>query len=193
MIYQFVILSGEDENFLREILVDSEINFLQFNDIIMEVVGYDKSQLSTFYTSNEEWEKCLEISIFPSDINNTEVLLMEEVILSDILVEKRDRLIFQFDLLDNRGFFIELINVSQNASLSHYKLVRSEGNAPEQASMVNLHMEDVDAIYNENASKGKSTLDYFDEDEFEDFDDLDDYDGEDNLREIDGSIEEDFF
>ena len=48
MVYKFLILSDEVDNFQREIEIDSEATFLQFHEAIQESAGYDKKQITSF-------------------------------------------------------------------------------------------------------------------------------------------------
>ena len=61
MVYRFLLLSDEVENFERIIEIDSEATFIDFRDIILKSVGYTNSNLTTFYICSEDWEKEQEI------------------------------------------------------------------------------------------------------------------------------------
>ena len=45
MVFKFVILSDEVDNFVREILIESDATFLGLNDAILESVGYGREQM----------------------------------------------------------------------------------------------------------------------------------------------------
>ena len=57
MVYRFLLLSDEVENFERIIEIDSEATFIDFRDVILKSVGYTNSNLTTFYICSEDWEK----------------------------------------------------------------------------------------------------------------------------------------
>jgi len=140
MVFHFLILSGENEEFVREILIDAKSTFLDFHKAIQESVGYDQGQLASFFVSDDEWEKGLEITLMQMD-ETAESLLMDEQYLNDYIDEPKDRLIYTFDFFGNRGFFVELLSVADR-DVKEPALVRAEGDAPEQILMDDFGMED---------------------------------------------------
>ncbi len=176
MIYHFVILSSESEDFIREILIDSESTFEQFHEAIQDSVDYDTSQLASFFVSDEEWQKGQEITLMPMDFaGQGDQLLMRETRLEDYIKEKKDKLIYVFDYFGNRGFFIELGNIGENRKLAIAKCVNSQGLPPEQIMMDDLGMEEFSDLL-EDPDK-KDAMDFADG-EFDDmrYDDLSDED-----------------
>ena len=57
MIFKFLILSDEVDDFAREISIDSEATFLELNDAILESVNYTKDQMTSFFICEDDWEK----------------------------------------------------------------------------------------------------------------------------------------
>lgn len=162
MIYHFVIISSEDEDFLREILIDADSTFEQFHDAIQESVGFDRGQLASFFVSDHDWQKEQEITLMPMDMfESDDQLLMSETKLSDLLKNKKDKLIYVFDYFGNRGFFIELMGIGENRNLAIPKCICSEGEAPVQIMMEDLEVGEFDAFL--DASDDKDALDFADE------------------------------
>ena len=137
MVYHFLILSGEDEGFVREILIDADSLFMDFHKAIQESVGYDQSQLASFFVSDDDWGKGEEITLMLMD-ETSNSQLMDEVKLSDYVTKPKDKLIYTFDYFGNRGFFVELLSVSSERMLKEPGLVRAEGDAPEQIALGDL-------------------------------------------------------
>lgn len=147
MLYHFLLLSGEDENFIREILINSDATFLALHEAIQESVGFDPSQIASFYISDEEWRKGQEIMLIKMDKKSgNEDLLMEDVELEALLKNKKDRLIYQFDFFSNRGFFIELLSVSEDRTIAQPALIKSEGDAPEQILLDDVGLDEVSSL-----------------------------------------------
>ena len=48
MVFRFLILSDEVDDFKREIKIDSEATFLDLYNAIMDSVGYTKDQMCSF-------------------------------------------------------------------------------------------------------------------------------------------------
>ena len=57
MIYRFVIVSDEADNFKLQIAIDSTATFMQLRNIILESAGYSKDQMDSFYICDDEWNK----------------------------------------------------------------------------------------------------------------------------------------
>lgn len=137
MVFHFLVLSGENEDFVREILIDSNCTFLDFHKAIQDSVGYDAGQLASFFISDEEWEKGLEVTMMKMD-EQAGSLLMEDVKLGDHLENVKDRLIYTFDFFGNRGFFVEVLGVATEGEVKEPRCVRSEADAPEQIMITDL-------------------------------------------------------
>lgn len=136
MIYRFVLLSEEDDFFKREIHINSDALFLDFHHAIVESVNYDKSELSTFYLCDEEWNRKLEISLFERETGSDEdCYTMDKTRLEDLLEEEQQQLFYVFDMLAERGFFIVLAEMIPGKSLKKPVMTLSEGDAPEQTSI----------------------------------------------------------
>ena len=54
MIYRFVIVSDESDNFKLQIAIDSAATFMQLRNVILDSAGYGKEQMDSFYISDEE-------------------------------------------------------------------------------------------------------------------------------------------
>lgn len=171
MIYKFRILSNEEEKFMREIDVPANITFLDLHKAVQEAVGYDQSQMCSFFISDENWEKGIEITLFDmGDTLDQEKKVMENSIISDCLKKSGQRLLYVFDFFSERAFFIELVQLIENPkdSTDIIVCVKSEGKAPEQIKIDNI-MDDTLGLD-------------FDDDDFSDewdqeinIDDLEDY------------------
>ncbi len=169
MIYHFLILSDENDDFVREILIDSEATFYDLHEAIMDSVNFDKSQLASFFVSDEEWEKGQEITLMPMDDSTDEALIMEDVRLNEIVGKKKDRLYYQFDFLNDRGFFIELLQLDETKQLAKAKIARAAGDPPSQEDFDDFDLDEMDDFVDDDDIKKFSD----DDDDFN-FDDDDD-------------------
>ena len=57
MVYRFLILSDEADDFKREIQIDSEATFLDLQNAILDSVGYTKDQMTSFFICDDDWTK----------------------------------------------------------------------------------------------------------------------------------------
>lgn len=63
MVFRFLILSDEVDDFKREIKIDSEATFLDLYNAIMDSVGYTKDQMCSFFICDDDWSKNTEITL----------------------------------------------------------------------------------------------------------------------------------
>ena len=146
MIFKFLILSDEVDDFAREISIDSEATFLELNDAILESVNYTKDQMTSFFICEDDWEK------------KTEITLMAETRLSELLEDEKQRLIFVFDNMTERSFFMELREIVPGKNLDKAICSKSKGNPPAQL----MDFDELDKISN-NTDSGLGENFYGDE------------------------------
>ena len=131
MIYLFRIISDENQDFHRDLVSDSSDTFLDFHKVLQENLGYDASQLASFFITNENWEKQQEITLIDMKQDpGVETLTMEAVTLEEYLVELNQRMIYVFDFFSERAFFIELIELSDQQSSKKTPFVADEKEDP---------------------------------------------------------------
>ncbi|THG55136.1 hypothetical protein [Muribaculum caecicola] len=132
MIFNFRLVSDEVENFRREISIDADSTFLDLRNAICDSVGYDKNQMCSFFLCDDNWEKNREITLedMGSD-SDQDIFLMEETILSDY-IDDGQKLIFVFDYLTDRCFFLEMKKSQAGKNLKDPICIASMGIAPAQ-------------------------------------------------------------
>lgn len=133
MIYNFRIVSDEIDNFKREIKIDADATFLDFKNAICDSVSFDKNQMSSFFLCEDNWEKIREITLEDMGSDSAEeIFLMEDTIISDHVDDIGQRLIFTYDYLTDRSFFIELKEIITGKTLKDPLCTLSIGNPPPQ-------------------------------------------------------------
>jgi len=182
MIYKFVILSDEVDDFRRDITIDSDATFLDLHEAILDSVGYAKDQMTSFFICDDDWMKEKEITLVEMDTSSEEdCYVMDATRLSDLVEEEKQKLIYVFEYLTERSFFMELQEIITGKSQAKAKCVLQEGNPPKQTT----DFEAFDAKL--NARMATATNHHFDDDLYDDDDGfgMDDYDEEDldNLSE----------
>ncbi len=146
MIFNFRLVSDEVDNFKREIKIDADYTFLDLKNAICDAVGYDKNQLCSFFLCDDRWEKEKEITLEDMGTSSDEdVWLMEDTILSDYIEDEGQRLIFMFDYMTERSFFIEMKEMIPHKKLKDPLCTLSLGKAPVQLMDINEFEAKVDA------------------------------------------------
>jgi hypothetical protein len=59
-------------------------------------------------------------------------LVMEETKLEELISDEKQKLLYVFDMISDRAFFIELTDIIPGKSVSKPEISVSEGNAPQQ-------------------------------------------------------------
>ncbi|MDE7412213.1 MAG: hypothetical protein K2N05_00280 [Muribaculaceae bacterium] len=166
MVYRFKMVSDEVNNFSREIEIDSENTFLQFRNAILDSVDFTKDELDSFFLCDDEWNKQEEITLedMGDSSSDTDLWLMEDTELNELIEEEGQRLIFEFDYLTQRSFFMELKEIIPNRHLTDPMCTMKRGKGPKQFVDLDSFEKKVD----QSAQK-----------KVEDFEDLDIYSAQD--------------
>ena len=70
MVLRIRIILNVEEDVLRDIEIDESSSMIEFHKTISSIFGFDSSEPSTFFKSNEKWERDEEIKIFKLDDND---------------------------------------------------------------------------------------------------------------------------
>lgn len=152
MLYRISIVSDEIENFLREITISAEDTFFDLHKAILSSCDYPDDQLTSFFLCDEEWEQKTQITredmgFGPSD---EDIYVMADTRLSELLEEEKQRLIYVFDPMSDRCFYMELTEIIIGKTLQSPLCNKSYGNPPQQL----LEMD-----FSETKNAGKSVND----------------------------------
>lgn len=169
MVYKFILISDEEDEFMREISIDSEASFLDLHNAILDAVNYDKDAMTSFFICNEDWEKEQEVTLVEMDTSaDTDNYVMEDTRLEDLITEERQKVLYVFDYISDRAFFMELKESVPGQSLDAAVCSASLGMPPEQ-----YKLEDIESL----TTTVKKDTELFDEnfygDEGFDMDELD--------------------
>lgn len=186
MIYTFKITSSEVKNFVLEIEIDHEQTYLEFHNTIQKSIGYDNSQMASFYQVGTNGKRGLEISLFEMNTetdDNINLVPMDVAMMREFVSSEKPELIYVFDFFSDRFFNVQLINKGiSNAKIKYPKQTLCNGDAPEQ---IKIDAEDFEGLgsgeIETQSKKTKTTDDYlsdFDDEikEGPEFESLDDYD-----------------
>lgn len=133
MIFRFLLLSDEADNFKREIKIDSEATFAELQTIILQSVNYQEGELASFFICDDNWEKELEITSIEMDTDSdVDSYIMAETVLNDILEDEKQKLMYTFDFLTERSFFMELREIITGKYIDAPTCSISQGTPPPQ-------------------------------------------------------------
>jgi len=183
MIYKFVIVSDEIDNFKLQIAIDSTATFMQLRNIILESVGYNKDQMDSFYICDDEWNKEKEVTCMDMGSDTDEdIWIMDDTQLDELLEDEGQRMKFVFDYMTERFFKVKLKVVIPGKSM-HDPLCESKIGTPpaENVDITDFitipKIPDANNIEPIDESEFYGDEDY-NEDEISDFDELDGLDSD---------------
>ncbi|UVV75530.1 plasmid pRiA4b ORF-3 family protein [Bacteroides fragilis] len=133
MIYRFTIISDEVDDFVREIQIDSEATFFDLHEAILKAANYTNDQMTSFFICDDDWEKEKEITLEEMD-NNPEMdsWIMKETRLNELIEDEKQKLLYVFDYMTERCFFIELSEIITGKEIKGAKCTKKSGEAPKQ-------------------------------------------------------------
>lgn len=159
MVYKVRIILDAKEDIFRDLEIEAHNSLEEFHNMITQSFGFLGNEMASFYTCDEEWRQEEEIALFDMSETGTDVRLMNETFLEDILTEKNPKLIYVYDFLSMWTFLIELADVVEKEDGRSYpNVLFSFGELPETPPEKNFESEN-------------SAFDF--DDTFENYDDLD--------------------
>ena len=142
--YRFRLLFEEQDDFLRDIEIKPGQTFKDFHDIILQSSEIEGNELASFFICDPRWNKQREITLIDMGVkipdtdpdNNDEkpvkvplpVMIMEEVKIREVIDDPHQRILFEYNFLNPRTFFIELIKIVDGDPKKAYPIcVKKEG------------------------------------------------------------------
>jgi len=131
-VFKFRVIIDTEEDVFRDIEMSAQSSFQQLHETILESFQFEKGEMASFYLSNDEWEKGLEIPLM--DMGDG-VVSMENAVLSEMLQTVGNKVLYVYDFLRMWIFYIEVIEVFESVDGLQYPLVSlTFGDAPSQDS-----------------------------------------------------------
>src|SRR5210317_1148717 len=144
MIYRFRIILDNDteEDIFRDIEIRNTDTLEDLHNTITQSFGFDGSEMASFYMSDIDWNQGEEISLFEMSEGAGDVKLMSNCMLEDTVTEEKPHLIYVYDFLSMWTFFVELIDIVEEASSTDYpNLIYAHCEIPTEAPEKNFEAE----------------------------------------------------
>ena len=149
MVFKFKVISDKVENFALHIEADAKNTFFELHEAIQDECKYNPSELATFFLADEEWDKEQEIAMFEGSFPKpNSARSMKNALLGDYLKEKEDKLIYVFDVINQKSLYIELNEIIMEKKLHAPVVTYNRGLAPAQSSSNHY---DTDLLANEDS------------------------------------------
>ena len=142
MIYKVRIILDAEEDIFRDIEIISEDTLEDFHNAITQAFGFMGDEMASFYTCDERWNQDEEIALFDMSESGSDVRLMNETLLEDVLSENTPKLIYVYDFLSMWTFFVELADITEKEDGRSYpNVLFSFGELPEAPPEKNFESE----------------------------------------------------
>lgn len=179
-IFKFRVIIDTEQDVFRDIEIETDATFEQLHEAVLDAFDFESGEMASFYMSNEQWEKGLEIPLM--DMAGDAALSMKSTKLSDMLSKPSEKVLYVYDFMRMWIFYVELMEVKKDAPSTIYpRVALVYGDAPSQDSKemdlfgsefseeeFNEMHGDVDGVdgSDEDEDMFESGEDYFDESEF---------------------------
>jgi len=156
MVLKFRLISNEQDDFIRDFEILDDQTFFDFHMAVQTNLYFDKSQIASFFICNKDWEKEQEVTLFElSDEEHAAVLVMDNTVLGDHAPEVNDKLLYVYDVFNERLFFIELVEKSMpDPAVKYPRCTYERGHAPQQILMDPIFNTTRDADVNNDFDDG---------------------------------------
>jgi hypothetical protein len=178
-LFKFRVIIDTEQDVFRDIEIETESNFDSLHKAVLDAFDFEQGEMASFYLSDEEWSKGLEISLMDMGGVDEDSLSMSTTILSDMVMKPGDKILYVYDFMRMWIFYIELVEVKKDKPSTIYpRVALAFGDAPSQDSKEFQDMFESDIVG--GAAVAETELDEDEEDEFGEDDsifDEDEFDG----------------
>ncbi len=178
-LFKFRVIMDTEQDVFRDIEIETESNFDSLHKAVLDAFDFEQGEMASFYLSDEEWSKGLEISLMDMGGVDEDSLSMSTTILSDMVMKPGDKILYVYDFMRMWIFYIELVEVKKDKPSTIYpRVALAFGDAPSQDSKEFQDMFESDIVG--GAAVAGTELDEDEEDEFGEDDsifDEDEFDG----------------
>jgi len=143
-VYRFRLLYEDQEDFLRDFDILSSQTFTDFHNLIRQSVELPGNELASFFVCDRNWRKKREITLLnmQNEVEEEDdydarrgpkpfkmpVSEMHKVRIKDIIDDPHQRLLYEYDFLNPKVFFIELTRILEAGNKEQYPYcVKSAG------------------------------------------------------------------
>lgn len=176
-LFKFRVIMDTEQDVFRDIEIETESNFDSLHKAVLDAFDFEQGEMASFYLSDEEWSKGLEISLMDMGGVDEDSLSMSTTILSDMVMKPGDKILYVYDFMRMWIFYIELMEVKKDKPSTIYpRVALAFGDAPSQdskefqdmfeADVVGGGAMDIDDLDDEEDEFGEDD-NIFDEDEFD--------------------------
>jgi hypothetical protein len=141
--YKFRLLHEDQDDFLRDIEIKPTQTFKDLHDCVIQATGLSGKELASFFVCDYLWRKKKEITLInmlegeqgSSGIDEDEdeepigiktkipIQVMSEVRIKDLIEDPHQRFLYEYDFLNPKIFYLELIKISDIDEKKEYPVI----------------------------------------------------------------------
>jgi len=170
-LYKLRVIIDTEEDVFRDIEIECDSKFEDLHRAILDSFDFEEGEMASFYLSNDQWEKGLEISLM--DMGEEGGMSMGNTMLTELIAKPGDKVLYVYDFLRMWIFYIEVMEVKKDKPSTIYpRVALVYGEAPSQDSKEIVDMfgqeglEEDEMDFDEDDDDFGTDDEYFDEDEF---------------------------
>ena len=162
--YKFKVFYDEVEDFVRDVDVLANTNFEDFHLFLYKCLGLQGNEFAAFSICDQKWNKQKEITLMDTseedeDFENPEYeeedsfstksrlpkFVMKDAILKDFITDPHQHILYEYDFMDPKTFYIEFQKVAQTEKPDEFpRCTYQKGVLPVRLSAKDLPQPDVD-------------------------------------------------
>jgi hypothetical protein len=163
------IVADTQQDIFADLRIHKENNFLTIHDFLVENFHLDKLEMSSFFYSNDDWDKGEEITLMNMNIGDDQTIkFMESITINEVFQEKKFKFLYVNDFLNMNIFYLEILKESDLEDNESLKLLHKLGEYEAKKSEVILNTEEENKL-----SEIEDILNEPEEDDFGGFEELD--------------------
>ena len=178
--YKFKVTFDEIEDFERSIEILASDDFESFHQVLYDSIGLSGHELAAFSICHAKWNKMQEITLIDmqdereteapeygeeeefSTSSNLPKFIMKEAVLKDFITDPHQHLIYEYDFINPKVFYLELLKTLPAKENAVYpRCTFSNGELPKQDELIPATNPDDEFI--------NDFLDEVDEEDLDDF------------------------
>jgi len=150
MIYKFRITLDILDDVIRDIAIRKTDTFEDLHFAIIQAFGFEGQEIASFYKADEKWNQGEEIALEDMSDSQSQLKMMTETLLEDVMSEKHTKLIYVYDFFNMWTFYVELADISEPDSIRSYpELLFAQGQLPENPPEKKFEADMFDQFSNE--------------------------------------------
>lgn len=162
--YKFKVFYDEVEDFVRDVDVLANTNFEDFHLFLYKCLGLQGNEFAAFSICDQKWNKQKEITLMDTseedeDFENPEYeeedsfstksrlpkFVMKDAILKDFITDPHQHILYEYDFMDPKTFYIEFQKVAQTEKPDEFpRCTYQKGVMPVRLTAKDLPQPEVD-------------------------------------------------